>query len=127
MRSLVALLAWGASHLTPLHLGRGTVFSHPSVDRHNPPGRMACERRVMARGGLARRLYDRGLLIAHPTLPCASLVSVCSVPAMSCALAVVGDRGPRRALVDLFAPLARALGHVDGLVLLMWATEANNS
>lgn len=104
------------AHLLPGHLGRGTSFAPPSVDRHNRGG-FACQRHVTSPE--ARALFSDGAIVAHPTLPCASLVTVCSLVSFRCARAVVGDRGPVHALVDLWHVLARRLAHLDGPVLLL--------
>ncbi len=92
-----------ALHVT-LIVGLGTVFGPSATDRHNPDDRLACYRRPLAP-------EDR--VIAHPTLPCRAAVLVCLVRTDRCAWAHVGDRGPRRAAVDLSPALARDLGH-DG-------------
>ena len=123
-RLLVAALAWVGSHVSPSHVGRGTVFDHPSRDKHNVGGH-ACDfpRRRAGQSTASKLLEQRGLLIAHRTLPCWAVVAVCSLSSMSCSLATVADRGPARALVDLWHLLAEALGHIDGPVLLLWSEQ----
>lgn len=84
--------------------GVGTVFDVSSRDAANPHHGLACLRdRPLDR--------DKDVLVAHRTLPCRSAVLVCVPRTGKCARAVVGDRGPRRALVDMTPLLARAVGH----------------
>ena len=121
-RLLVAALTWLSSHITPdLHVGRGTVFNHSHIDRHNPPGRFACDfpRRRASQSPASRRLESRGQIVAHRTLPCWSVLTVCSVASLRCSEATVGDRGPVRAAIDLLQPLADLLRH-DGELVLFW-------
>ena len=85
-------------------VGIGTVFGSSSWDRHNPHDVLACYR--------PRRIDDsRDRVVAHRTLPCRSRVLVCALRSGRCVEATVGDRGPRRALVDLSRLVADAIGH----------------
>ena len=101
-------------------VGRGTTFSRRN-DRHNH-GRAAClsPRRLLLRSPAAARLYRRGAFVAHRTAPCWSPVEVCSLASGRCRLAVVADRGPRRAAIDLDRRLAADLGHDGRLVSIRW-------
>lgn len=91
--------------------GLATTFDAPAVDKHNR-GSHACMLgpRRRARTPQARDLYDRGHLVAHRRAPCWAILRVCLRSNGRCELATVADRGPRHAAIDLFAPLAKALG-----------------
>ena len=91
-----------------LSLGLATVFG--PVDAHNPVATLACPQRT-SRGKLEMRdLEERDVLVAHPHLPCGTVVVVCVVRTGACVVAPVADRGPRRAMVDLATGAARLLG-----------------
>ena len=91
-------------------IGLGTRFDVPARDPWNPNGMLTCTRREL-------RAVDQ--VVAHPTLPCRALVVVCVPRTGRCALARVGDRGPRRAGLDLSAALSRRLHH-NGYELVAW-------
>jgi hypothetical protein len=83
-------------------VGLGTVFGPSAVDRWNPRDVMACR--------YPERLTKEREGVAHPSLPCGSMVTVCVVRTGKCIKARVVDRGPRSALVDLSMATARKLG-----------------
>jgi hypothetical protein len=117
--TLVALLL---THPEP-HIGRGTVFGPWHLDRH-AGHRAACDyprRRALA-SPEALELFAGGDFVAHRTWPCWAIVEVCSVASGRCRRAVVADRGPARALVDLWHRLAARLGH-DGERVLVFEAE----
>jgi rare lipoprotein A (peptidoglycan hydrolase) len=81
----------------------GTIFGSSSWDRSNPNSRLACYH---------RQIDDaHDLVVAHNTLPCRSPVLVYNPRTGKSTLARVGDRGPRRAGIDLSRQVARRLGH----------------
>ena len=73
-------------------------------DRWNPVPYAAC---------LHRDLRPTDLVVAHPTLPCLSRVLVYVPRTRRWVVARVGDRGPRRAMVDLAPATAERL-HANG-------------
>lgn len=88
----VGKLALGA------HYGLATTFS--AVDPWNPDPRLYCTNRVMK---------DTDLVVAHPTLPCGTPVWLFNPRTLRTAVAIVQDRGPRHAMVDLSKAVARRL------------------
>ncbi len=83
--------------------GIGTIFGSSRWDSSNPHSRLAC---------VHREIDDaRDLVVAHNTLPCLSRVWIFNPRTGHSALARVGDRGPRHALVDLSRAVARRLHH----------------
>lgn len=82
-----------------LYVGLATNFSHVN-DKWNPIAYAAC---------LHRDLRSTDLVVAHPKLPCRSRVWIHNLRNGRSVVAIVGDRGPRRALVDLAPATARAL------------------
>lgn len=81
----------------------GTIFGSSRWDRSNPNSRLACYH---------RQIDDaHDLVVAHNTLPCRSPVLVYNPRTGKSTLARVGDRGPRRAGIDLSRQVARRLGH----------------
>ena len=62
---------------------------------------------------LHKTLDDNELVIAHPTLPCKSSVLLYNLRTGHLVKAIVGDRGPRHALVDLSLGTAKSL-HANG-------------
>jgi rare lipoprotein A (peptidoglycan hydrolase) len=81
----------------------GTIFGSSRWDRSNPNSRLACYH---------RQIDDaHDLVVAHNTLPCRSPVLVYNPRTGKSVMARVGDRGPRRAGIDLSRQLARRLGH----------------
>jgi len=99
--------------LSTLTAGRATVF-WAAGDPQNPDPRLACS---------GRPLDDtRDRVVAHRTLPCGSQVLLYNPRNGRSTIAIVADRGPRRAMVDLSKPTARQLriglgGHVLMTVL----------
>lgn len=85
-----------------VEVGVGTTFDRAERDRFNPSSFAAC---------LGRELdAARDQVVAHRSLPCRTRVLVCVLRTGACAHAIVGDRGPRHALVDLAPASLRALG-----------------
>lgn len=85
--------------LLSLKVGVATNFSHVD-DPWNPVPYAAC---------LKRDLRATDVVVAHRTLPCLSRVWLHNVRTGRSVIAVVGDRGPRRAMVDLAPATTRAL------------------
>lgn len=83
--------------------GLGTVFGHSSWDPNNPNPYLACYQH--------RVIDDRDLIVAHPTLPCGSRVWVYNPRTGHSVVALVADRGPRHAAVDLSTAVAKRIGH----------------
>jgi rare lipoprotein A (peptidoglycan hydrolase) len=83
-------------------LGMGTVFGSSRWDKANPHSGMACNH---------REIDDRSLVVAHNTLPCRSRVWVYNPRTGRSAIALVMDRGPRHAMVDLSKAVAKKLRH----------------
>jgi hypothetical protein len=96
-----------------MHVGIATNFL-PAGDPWNPNPHAAC---------LHRDLRSTDVVVAHPTLPCGSKVFLYSTRTHRSAVAVVGDRGPRHAMVDL-APattrLLRANGWETVVMIPLW-------
>jgi hypothetical protein len=92
-----------------MSIGLGTVFGPTAGDPSNPRDELACPQRT-ATGRRMRALLDGDVLVAHPHLPCGTVVVVCVVRTGACVVAPVADRGPRRAMVDLSTGAARLLG-----------------
>lgn len=104
--------------------GRATTFDHPSRDPWNTMGsttHLACVSH--ARPSKRAQWYiDRGLIVAHKTLPCYSELTVCNPRTRHCSNAMVADWGPVHASMDLYAPLSRKLGH-NGDEPIVWADK----
>ncbi len=83
-------------------LGMGTVFGSSRWDASNPHSRLACSH---------REIDDRTLVVAHNTLPCRTRVWVYNPRTGRSAIAMVMDRGPRHALIDLSKAVAKRLRH----------------
>jgi hypothetical protein len=81
------------------HVGLATTFK-PVDDPWNPDPHLAC---------YGRDLRSTDMVVAHPSLPCRSKVFLYSTRTHRSVVAVVGDRGPRHAMVDLAPATARAL------------------
>lgn len=81
----------------------GTIFGSSRWDRSNPNSRLACYHRQID--------DEHDVVVAHNTLPCRSPVLVYNPRTGKSTLARVGDRGPRRAGIDLSRQVARRLGH----------------
>ncbi len=109
MWSLISILGTKSCFLLKLFLtakiGLATTF-YPDGDPWNPDPGLACMH--------GRILTHRDVVVAHPTLPCRSRVWIYNLRTNRSTVAVVADRGPRRALVDLgpaTAKLLRANGY----------------
>ncbi|MSP59125.1 MAG: hypothetical protein EXR72_02090 [Myxococcales bacterium] len=98
MVKLILLLSLMATGKT----GIGTVFGSSTWDAHNPHSNLAC---------MHREIDDRELVVAHNTLPCHSLVWIYNLRTGRSVVATVGDRGPRRAMIDMSPAVARRIGH----------------
>lgn len=102
--------------------GRATTFDHPTRDPWNtmgPTTHLACVSH--ARPSKRARWYiDRGMIVAHKTMPCYSELTVCNPRTHKCADAMVADWGPVHAAIDLYAPLSRKLMH-NGDETVIWA------
>jgi hypothetical protein len=97
-----------------IKVGLATEFARPEHDSSNPSAHLAC---------LGRELNEkRDIVIAHQTLPCGQRVNVCVPRTGKCVVAVVGDRGPVHALVDLAPATARRLGFngYEPVVISTW-------
>lgn len=84
------------------HTGTGTIFGSSKWDRTNPNSHLACYRRDIS---------DRDMVVAHNTLPCGTRVWLFNPRTGRSTVAVVGDRGPRYAMVDLSKAVASRLSH----------------
>ena len=94
-----------------IDVGIGTVFS--SDDEFNPDNKAACTH---------KKLDDKGMYIAHRTLPCKSKVVVCNSRNSKCVLTTVIDRGPygltfngkrvvHTSIVDMTEGVAKRIEH----------------
>jgi len=80
-------------------IGVATNFS-PIGDAQNPDPHAACLHRDL-------RMTDLG--VAHRTLPCKSKVWIYNIRTNRSVVAIVADRGPKRAEVDLAPATTKAL------------------
>ncbi len=80
-------------------IGIATNFSHQN-DPYNPDPFMACYR---------RDLTQNDMIVAHKTLKCRSKVFIYNFRTKRGVVATVGDRGPRRAHVDLAPAVSKKL------------------
>ena len=85
--------------LTNLQFGIATIFWE-HTDKYNPVAYGAC---------LKRDLRDSDFVVAHKTLPCKSKVFIYNIRTGRSAIARVGDRGPRKAAIDLHKVVAERL------------------
>lgn len=99
--------------LLGLQHGVATNFSHEN-DPWNPVAYAAC---------LKRDLRDTDLVVAHPTLPCKSRVFIFVPRTGRHVVARVGDRGPRRAALDLAPATSRKL-KANGWEFVIFVPEA---
>jgi len=100
--------------LSTAYHGRATTFDHPSRDPWNTSGavtHLACVAHGRTSDARVAELISREMIVAHKSMPCYSLVTVCVDRTMRCKLATVADWGPVHADIDLYAPLSRSLGH----------------
>lgn len=86
-------------YLLKAKVGIATNFSAKN-DPWNPSAHAAC---------LHRDLKDTDLVVAHPILPCNSKVFLYAPRTRRGIVARIGDRGPKRALVDLNVAVTKAL------------------
>lgn len=82
-----------------MQIGIATIF-WTKTDPYNPVAWGAC---------LKRDLVETDHVVAHPTLPCKSRVFIYNIRTGLSTVAIVGDRGPKNALVDLHIPVAKAI------------------
>lgn len=87
------------SLLLNFKIGMATQFS--SNDKWNPDPFLACLRRPL------RDTTD--LVVAHRKLPCKSRLIIVNPRTGKSVIAIVGDRGPRRASIDLSPAVAKKL------------------
>ena len=116
--ALAALLTWlpWQGHAVR---GPGTIFGPPERDRwHGSHHACTLGPRWRAADREARALYAAGHFVARRDGRCWDRARLCSEASGRCALVVTADRGPRRALVDLWHVLARDLRHRGGFVTL---------
>lgn len=92
--------------------GMATNFSHEN-DPWNPVAYAAC---------LRRDLRETDVVIAHPKLPCKSRVWIYVPRTGRSVVARVGDRGPRRAAIDL-APATTKLLKANGMEFVIFVPE----
>lgn len=84
-----------------IKVGLATQFARPESDPANPSAFLAC---------LRRDLNEKtDIVVAHQTLPCGQRINVCVLRTGKCVVAVVGDRGPVHALIDLAPATAKKL------------------
>jgi hypothetical protein len=100
MHHLLPALVLIAQLLTRGRVGIATTFASTN-DPGNPNPLCYCTNKV---------LRDHDLVVAHPILPCGSLVLLYAPRTKKSVVARVLDRGPRRAMIDLSHGTARALG-----------------
>ena len=98
LKHLYLVITLSLRLLTTAKFGVATNFS--SVDPANPDPYAAC---------LHRDLRDSDMVVAHRTLPCNSKVWIYAPRTRRSVVARVGDRGPRRALLDLNVAVTKAL------------------
>lgn len=99
MENLLVVLRLFCTLVDGSSVGLATSFA-PQGDPWNPVAYAAC---------LHRDLRDSDLVVAHPTLPCRSRVWIYNFRKRRGVVARVGDRGPRKAMVDLAPATTRAL------------------
>ena len=116
-RNLHLVLVFMSNLALPYSSGTGTVFDSPEVDPHNK-GTLACVSHSRP-DVISRRLIKRGSFVAHRTMPCYQLIHVCVARNGRCSLAVVADRGPLHADIDLNKSLAKEVRH-NGLETVQW-------
>lgn len=97
--------------------GKGTIFGPFGIDPL-AGGPWACEGRLR---GLGCCLAVEELVVASKSLPCGTIIMICSVRGEMCSLAVVADYGPKNATLDVWHVLARKIHH-DGEGI-MWFVE----
>lgn len=108
---MIRLLAFLAGFFGHVQTGQGSVFGPSSWDaKGNPHDGLACYH--------DRPVKDTDNLVAHPTLPCRSRVWLYNPRTKQSTVARVGDRGPRRALVDMTRRVANRLG-LNGLEVVV--------
>ena len=99
--SLIWKDIWSLFYLaTHANIGIATTFSAQN-DPQNPDPHLAC---------LHRDLDDsKDLVVAHKTLPCKSRVWIYNPRTKRSVVAIVGDRGPRRAALDMSVATTKAI------------------
>src|SRR6185436_4807398 len=99
METLYSLYKLTLLLIMTARVGIATNFS-PTNDPWNPDPHAAC---------LHRDLKETDMIIAHPTLPCKARVWIYNLRTHKSVVARVGDRGPRKAMIDLNIPVTKAL------------------
>jgi hypothetical protein len=122
----VCLLAILLTCVLTLFSGRGTTFDHPSRDPWNKMGsksHLACVSHRKPPTTHAQHLIDLGLLVAHKTIPCYTVLSVCVPRTKLCSEAIVADWGPVHADIDLYVPLSKKIHH-NGDERVTWSLRS---
>ena len=113
---------WALTHILPfqVHVGTATTFDVPERDPWNNLG-FACEGRTKLTK-LQSLLVASGAIVAHKVLPCGTIALICAPRLARCALGVVWDRGPRRALFDLWHDLSELLkaNGKEAVIAITW-------
>lgn len=125
MTVLRFLVAWFALLQRP-HFGLATTFDVPELDPWNPSPEFACHRPR----GVHRPLFKAGRFVASSTLPCWTLLYVCTQ--RRCALATVGDYLPPKSYrfdddLDLWRKFARRIGAHGWERVVFWRLTGGNS
>jgi hypothetical protein len=102
------------------HHGVGTRFAPPSIDASNKGAdkHMACLVHDRPNREAVRLLW-RGAVVAHKSLPCMTEIVLCVDRTQLCERAVVGDRGPVHADIDVYHKLSQRLRH-NGKEAVTW-------
>lgn len=79
--------------------GIATTF-YAEEDPWNPDSHLAC---------YGRDMDDSDNVVAHPTLPCRSQVMIYNIRTKLSTISYVGDRGPKRAIIDLSPSVAKRI------------------
>jgi hypothetical protein len=103
--------------LVPYSHGTGTIFNAPGLDSHNK-GTLACVSHKRPTRTFKEFIKD-GHFVAHRTLPCYQLIHVCVTRNGKCSIAIVADRGPLHADMDLYKNLADDMEH-NGMEEVKW-------
>src|SRR5258708_4689704 len=80
------------------HIGVATIFS--ADDQYNPDPRLGCNGQMMD---------DTAYVVAHPSYPCKTKLAIYNLRNDKYTIAIVMDRGPRHALIDLSPAVANKI------------------
>lgn len=116
-QSLRVAVALTGHLLLPYSNGVGTIFNDPGLDPYNK-GTLACVSHKRPNGAI-KQLIKNGRFVAHRTLPCYQMIHVCVPRNGKCSVAVVADRGPVHADMDLYKNLADDVNH-NGMEEVRW-------